>query len=107
MVPCRHVRPPSSRLGLSVHHEPASVVGPAVMEIEMDGTVVIQAALEPPAFVEWVGGLLSPVCVATKKNNNKKRESIQASETWQLAGHEADRPRLITAASHQHEDDPG
>jgi hypothetical protein len=45
------------------------------------------------------------LCPERKKKEGKKVNS--SLETWQLAAMRLTAPRLITAASHQHEDDPG
>ena len=101
---------PASRLGLPVHYEPASpparqpawAASPAGMEIELNGTV---AVLEPRLgrvggfAVKVVSGVYS-MCVTRKKVNSSLLNLA-------IGCHQADRPRLITAASHQHEDDPG
>jgi hypothetical protein len=84
--------------------QPAWAASPAGMEIELNGTV---AVLEPR--LGRVGGFAvdGVWCVQYVCDPPSKKKVNSSLLNLAIGCHQADRPRLITAASHQHEDDPG
>lgn len=94
MVPWCHV----GRVCDVLQQQTRASVSPAVMGMGWSGNRV--AVLEPWLSVGVGGRAVDGVCVWPKKVNSSLRNLA-------IGCHEADRPRLITAASHQHEDDPG